>query len=139
MRPVGPGPRLVEPERAEDPPHLWVEIAVVERHLLARTLGKQRRDLRKLAHHEVSVNPSRAGFARNAAKCGSLHLPFATDNVSNGRWTVTRGYVVPGFGCPDFVGRLGLRSPDGWPLKLMKNSSASSAAAPASDAIAMMI
>ncbi len=36
MRALAPRPRSVEPERAQDPAHLRVQVAIVERHLLTR-------------------------------------------------------------------------------------------------------
>ena len=38
---IAADPRPVEPERPQDPPHLRVEVAVVERQLLADALRKQ--------------------------------------------------------------------------------------------------
>ena len=67
MRALPSAPHLVEAQRAQDPPHLRVQIAVVERHLLAAASIE---DLlhagRGLAGHPLSVARGFAGDSVNA-------------------------------------------------------------------------
>jgi hypothetical protein len=63
MRPLATDPRPVEPERLEDPPHLGVQVALVQLHLLARALGDDLRYRRRCraGHHRTGYSEPSAG------------------------------------------------------------------------------
>jgi hypothetical protein len=75
VRALGAAPAAVEPQRAQDPPELRVQMAVVERQLLARARLQQRRDVdarhAPIIEQRCRVRPRRASRCRSGRPAGA--------------------------------------------------------------------